>query len=758
MNRAFRWIIAALALLANWAGAVDKGIVVEAIRAADKLGVNRHALIIGINEYADTKIPKLKFAETDAQSLYQTLTDPQVGGFKPENTTLLLGKQATTREIKKALSGLRGVGADDLVVIYFSGHGAKQRGETCWVTQDAELNYLADTALTNDQIEKYLNGIPSKRLVVLLDACYAADTVINQKALLDVDTLAKAFTGAGRVTIASAGGGQESIEATDLKQGVFTYFLVQALRGAADQPPYGNLDGVQTLSEIWSYVSDKVTQEARKRQGIQVPTKHSLAETQTDKFLLTINASWLANLQRQQQAALSQVRARVDALKKFLGEDKLTADQFTEGRRVLEALEQDLDEADRQRRKIYGDLAEGRLVSDYLQAALDKVETPAQRQARVEREAERRMQRDKSARITALFATAKANDSKASGKTALAALDELLRLDPGNGEAILLRGKIQGYYSKQGDTKLNTVGMTLVYIPPGEFMMGSTKEEQEWAKGPEGQASAAVDFSDEGPEPRLTRVKDGFWMGRTEVTVGQFRRFVDDTGYQTDAEKKGEAFAFDWDKSAWGVVKGASWREPQYGFAVRDEHPVACVSWNDAVAFCAWLTKKEQAAGRLTDGEVYRLPTEAEWEYACRGDRQGTKFWWGNSTEDGKGRLNAASDDKLGHKLPNTTWNPKFPWSDGYAWVAPVDSFGQRGRNSFGLADMLGNVWEWCMDGYDKAGAHEDVYTADTARRVLRGGSFNLEPGFCRCALRYRLYPDYTNSDNGFRVVVGSAR
>jgi len=296
-----------------------------------------------------------------------------------------------------------------------------------------------------------------------------------------------------------------------------------------------------------------------------------------------------------------------------------------------------------------------------------------------------------------------------------------------------------------------------VYITPGEFMMGSTKEERDWAAGPEGQGKAEF-FKDEGPEPRLTRIKEAFWMGRTEVTVGQFRRFVDDTGYQTDAEKNGEAYAFDWGTNKWGVVKGANWREPQYGFPVKDEHPVACVSWNDATAFCAWLTKKEQAAGRLTEGEVYRLPTEAEWEYACRGGRQGTKFWWGDSVEDGKGRLNAASDDKLGHKLPNSTWPAKFPWSDGFAWVSPVDYFGPQGRNGFGLADMLGNVWEWSLDGYDEAGAHEDVYTGDTARRVLRGGSFANWPGLVRCADRGWSRPAYAYASDGFRLVFGPAR
>ncbi len=735
--------------------ASDKGLGVEAIRAADRLGANRYALVIGINDYADAKIPDLKFAESDAQLLSGTLTDPQTGGFKPENVTLLLGKQASSREIKKALAGLRGVGADDLVVVYFSGHGAKQRGETCWVTQDAELNFLADTALTNDQIEKYLTAIPSKRLVVLIDACAAADTVINQKSLLDSDAIAKAFTGAGRVTIASAGSGEESIEAPDFRQGIFTHFLVGGLRGAADQPPYGNLDGVQTLSEVWSYLSDRVTQEARQRPGIQVPTKHALAETQTDKFLLTINAPRLVEVERQKVAANQQTRGRIETLTKLFVDQKLTAEQLDQASRLLQTPETDLDEPDRHRRRIYTDLADGGLKPDYLQAVLDSVETPDQRATRLEREARDRVERGKSARIADLLATAQANDNKENGSKALAALDELLKLNPSHTEAWRLRAKIRGYYPKVGKTMDNPLGMLLMYVPAGEFLMGSTAEERQWAAGPEGQGKAEW-FTPEGQRPRRATIKDRFWMGRTEVTVGQWKKFVAATSYQTEAEKRGEAWAFDWDNRKWGVVKGANWRDPKYGFDVKDEHPVACVSWNDAVAFCDWLTGKEREAGRLPAGMVYRLPTEAEWEYACRGGREGTKFWWGDSVQDGKGRLNVASADARGQGKGQ--WTQKFPWSDGFAWVSPVDNYGDNGRNGFGLADMLGNVWEWCLDGWDDAGAHEEYYTGDTARRVLRGGSFHAGPGNCRCAPRGWYGPTLAYAFVGFRVVVGVAR
>lgn len=183
---------------------------------------------------------------------------------------------------------------------------------------------------------------------------------------------------------------------------------------------------------------------------------------------------------------------------------------------------------------------------------------------------------------------------------------------------------------------------------------------------------------------------------------------------------------------------------------------MACVSWNDAVAFCRWATERAQAAGMDLAGLSVRLPTEAEWEYACRAGREGTKFWWGDVVSEGQGRLNGASDDKLlGHRLAAHTSAGKFPLSDGDAWVSPVDAFGEKGRNGCGLADMLGNVWEWCLDGYDPKCAYEDCWTGDTQCRVLRGGSFDVGPGLVRCATRVENTPADADANTGFRVLLG---
>jgi sulfatase modifying factor 1 len=295
------------------------------------------------------------------------------------------------------------------------------------------------------------------------------------------------------------------------------------------------------------------------------------------------------------------------------------------------------------------------------------------------------------------------------------------------------------------------LGITLNWIPAGRFWMGSTPEERAWAEGPEGMAPRQF-FEDEGMQPRRVIFKRGYWMGRTEVTVAQWRQFVEAAGYETEAEKKGEAWCYDAAAKKMGYVAGRNWRDTGFPFPLRDDHPVSFVTWNDASAFCAWLTARETAAGRLPAEYAYRLPGEAEWEYASRGSRKRTVFWWGDSLREGEGRMNAASRDTDG----DGPWEFPCPWNDGYKFISPVDAYGERGRNGFGLADMLGNVWEWCLDGYDPAGAHSEVWTDRTNRRLLRGGAFDDRPGYLRCAVRAAPRPDDPNFARGFRLCLGN--
>jgi formylglycine-generating enzyme len=335
----------------------------------------------------------------------------------------------------------------------------------------------------------------------------------------------------------------------------------------------------------------------------------------------------------------------------------------------------------------------------------------------------------------------------------------------------------------QGDMKQIALGeevaIELVYLPPGNFMMGSTAAEKEWAVGQDGGAlfssGGGVREGYEG-EPRPMRVRDGFWIGRTEVTVGQFRRFAAATSFVSDAEKPGGAtmcFDHDWKPNLsnsgnpphpWVSMNDKSWRDPNHGVEQQDNFPVVCLSYNDMQAFCVWLTEKEHLAGSLAEGLVYRLPTEAEWAYACRGGRQDSSyFWWGNDLEDAKGRLNISAIDFLPGK--DYVWpGAKLPWSDGFAMVSPVDHYGERGRNGFGLADMCGGVWEIVLDHFDPQGGHQEVHYEDAERRsvsrpVCRGGNYYDVPGNARCAVRLGIQSvTYSDSRDGFRICLGSPR
>ncbi|HUT60499.1 MAG TPA: caspase family protein [Phycisphaerae bacterium] len=310
----------------------------------------RHAVVIGINEYADPAIPPLKYAETDAKAVYETLIDPAVGRFPKENVALLLGKDATPSAIKAALYKLRGVDKDDLVVVFYSGHGAKEGDEGFWVTQNAETKALPATALANSDIRKFLAQIPSEKLVVLLDCCYAASTV--KKSLNDPAKLFGDFTGKGRVTIAGAADNQEALEFPEKKEGVFTYYLVEGLRGGADF----NKDGVVTFEELWQYLGDNVRKASVKQGGLHEPVIITEGGV-TPQFLLTFNPTL--------QAAANEAIA---ALRKLFEMDKITGAQYDLGRKALSGPA--FTPAERVQREVFSDLAAGNLDPKYLDSVL----------------------------------------------------------------------------------------------------------------------------------------------------------------------------------------------------------------------------------------------------------------------------------------------------------------------------------------------------------------------------------------------------
>jgi formylglycine-generating enzyme required for sulfatase activity len=293
------------------------------------------------------------------------------------------------------------------------------------------------------------------------------------------------------------------------------------------------------------------------------------------------------------------------------------------------------------------------------------------------------------------------------------------------------------------------VKMAFVLIPAGTFTMGSTEEElkavrQKWPEVTE------ISVNDEKPAHKVT-VSKAFWMAKHEVTVGQFRRFVEAAGYKSDAEKgMGFRGAFVATEGKEKIAEEASWRNPY--FKQTDEHPVVCVSWNDARAFVDWLNATDKAKPA---GATYRLPTEAQWEYACRAGTT-TMYQWDDDPDKGKGWCNAADLTAM-KAFPDWPHWAVFNWDDGFLYTAPVGSFR---ANAFGLHDMHGNVSEWCLDWYgaykygdqtDPAGPKSDVL------RVRRGGSWrDWGPGSLRSAERLGDLPVCRYAHLGCRLVLAA--
>ena len=287
-------------------------------------------------------------------------------------------------------------------------------------------------------------------------------------------------------------------------------------------------------------------------------------------------------------------------------------------------------------------------------------------------------------------------------------------------------------------------GADMVWIPAGEFLMGSDRADNLRIYEKFGWDKEWVEkyAKDEAPKHRVKL--DAFWMYKYEVTVAQFEEFVDATGYRTTAEKEGTGKHLNADEGKWEDMDGLYWRCPfDRSQRARPDHPVVQVSWEDAQAYCRW-------AGA-------RLPTEAEWEYAARGGETGLAgkphhaFVWGSDAP----RRPVANmwDESAARKWPKTNYLKFSGYDDGYALTAPVGAYA---ANGFGLFDMAGNVWEWCSDWYGeeyygKSPGANPTGPMDGKYRVVRGGAWYYSPDNRRVSYRVRFVPAGRRTYGGFR-------
>jgi formylglycine-generating enzyme required for sulfatase activity len=254
------------------------------------------------------------------------------------------------------------------------------------------------------------------------------------------------------------------------------------------------------------------------------------------------------------------------------------------------------------------------------------------------------------------------------------------------------------------------VDIDFVRVPAGEFLMGGTDGSD-----------------DEKPQSRLTLTE--YWIGRAHVTVAQFAAFVKATSHKTQAEKDGRSNS--WNGSTWNQVVGADWAHP-IGPATntlgKEEHPVVHVSWDDAIAFCAWAAN--------ATGKAIRLPTEAEWAKAARGT-DGRKYPWGDGVP-------TTALANFNNTLGTTT---------------PVGRYSPGGDSPYGCADMAGNAWQWVNSlnkPYPYSATDGRESATDRGARVLRGGGFYFTDNYLRAANHGSLDPTNHSQSYGFRVCASS--
>ncbi|XP_013062760.2 formylglycine-generating enzyme-like [Biomphalaria glabrata] len=275
----------------------------------------------------------------------------------------------------------------------------------------------------------------------------------------------------------------------------------------------------------------------------------------------------------------------------------------------------------------------------------------------------------------------------------------------------------------------------MVYIPGGTFTMGSNKPV----------------FVADGEMPARQISLNSFYLDKYEVSNAEFDKFVKDQNYVTEAEKFGNSFVMEMYISEetkkkikqmvaaapwWLPVEGADWQHPEgpdSNITNRMNHPVTHVSWNDAVAFCKWAGK--------------RLPTEAEFEYACKGGKSDRLFPWGNS-------LNPKGENWM------NIWQGNFPTfnsgEDGYVGTCPVTAFPEQ--NKFGLKNIIGNVWEWTEDWWETKHTTKEKKNPKGpdhgTDKVKKGGSYMCHKSYCyryRCVARSQNTPDSSAANLGFR-------
>ncbi len=764
----------------------------------------KHALLIGNDRYQD--LPDLKVPAADVAGLARVLTDPAIGGFDPTLVNTLANPDYAVAH--KAIGRLfANRQRDDLVLLYFSGHGEldHRTGRLYLALPDSERDCLDGTALAAPFITDVMDRSSAGRQILILDCCYAG--AIGRKGAVvtaatfgaDPAAAPPPDAGYGRVILTSSTAGESSWEGNRVIAGVerslFTHFLIQGLEtgeAAAGAPAV-------SVEQLYRYVHAAVVKATAAGPRRMTPERFGqgrgelilarnpqarapapdpkdllgadlLADLGSENHRTRIGAvGELANLMHQpplRPAVIAvleerlprerdfQVRGLIEAALKRAAAEAGTAAIPREAAADLPTTGSGAGEAvGVEGRPLGADAGPG------LSGARSKAPSDAPERASRPREAPPPASSEPApVAVPLLKKPAKADpppvkprpgwlvpvvlgvagvaaavvwvpgmvskptqpvviepvSAPAGGDSASAGAEV-----PAKPAPKIVAAAAPAPLSTFTDTlKDGSVGPTMVRIPAGTFQMGSPKDEPERS-------------SDEGPQHEVT-VRP-FAIGKYEITVAQFRAFVAaNKGYQTEAEKGDGCYS--WKDGEWKQDKAFSWRST--GFAQTEDAPVVCVSWNDAQDYTAWLSR--------ATGKTYRLPTEAEWEYAARAGTE-TPFWTGDCISTDQANY-AGTLDYNGCGAKTGVYRQQ---------TLPVDSLA---ANSWGLHQVAGNVWEWTCSDYAATydGKEMVCISKNDANsgpgRVVRGGAWGNQPAWLRSAYRSGAGPSDRLDFLGFRL------
>jgi formylglycine-generating enzyme required for sulfatase activity/uncharacterized caspase-like protein len=645
----------------------------------------RIALLIGVSQYGAGFEP-LPGSLKDVEEMGRVLAHPEMGGFEVQ--PLLLNPDRFSMETAIE-SFFKNSTKDDTLLLYFSGHGAKdQSGKYFYFGTPAtckESGQLVESsAIPASTVHRFMSQdkCKSRRVVIILDCCSSGAFDPEWASKGEADGFAKELRAEGRVVLASCSPIEASYqpkgnETAEPQLSVYTRYLVEGIQtGAADQ----NEDGWISAEELHHYVTGKVV-------TVRSDMNPQLMMVKREGFNLRIAKAPQADPKLR-------YAKEVERLMQDGKVSRISRRSLTWLRAELQLSEAEAEEIEEKAFAPYR-IREKKL-EEYRSAFLEAIEDEGYPLS------------DRTIEELQDYCQRRLGFSPADVETMEAEIiaqhwRSALATNPFPPPAPPTRQPI-------AETLGNNITLEMLPIPGGKFLMGSpeTEADRSPSEGPQHEVTLA--------EPPGTGIAP-FYLSKYPITQSQWKAVAALPKVNCDLKPDPSSF------------KGA-------------KRPVEQVSWWEAIEFCDRLSQKT--------GRAYRLPSEAEWEYACRAGTT-TPFYFGETISTAQANYDGNytyGAGKKGEYRKQTTDVGSFP------------------ANAFGLHDMHGNVWEWCADpwheNYDRAPINGSVWELSDAesnpRRVLRGGSWILNPWDCRSAYRLHFSPDHRYYGIGFRVVCGGPR